>query len=211
MSDIFTKSIELKAEEFANGEIVAYLSTFGNKDRVGDIVEKGAFDEFVSNFDPSSTNLPMLFNHNNSNICGKWNKLEIDDYGLKGYGTIFKDTMWGKEAYSLLNRGILGSVSIGYRVHEQENDGDTRYLKQISLVETSIVLNPANELAKVISVKSDDGFIEVKSLKNVLRDAGLNRREIDALLMGGFSQLKNIRNQKAEVEEVVSVMKGFKF
>ncbi|MFN3895697.1 MAG: HK97 family phage prohead protease [Acinetobacter sp.] len=211
MQNLFTKEFDLKAAESADGEVVAYLTTFKNADQVGDIIETGALDKFVQAFDPETKKLPMLFNHNSSSIVGEWKTLEIDDYGVKGTGILYTETSLGKDIQSLLKRKAVAAVSIGFKSNDYETlKTGGRKFKSIDLVETSIVLNPANKSAVVLSVKSDDGFIETKALKAVLKEAGLNRDEIEALFQQGWKGLKNLRNENAATEEFVAAIKQFK-
>lgn len=214
MSELITKELvfELKSEEVAEGEVVAYLTTFKNEDLVGDIIEVGALDDFVKDFDPEVEKLPMLFNHDSSSIIGEWKTLEIDAYGVKGTGIIYTETTQGKDVLALLRRKAVAAVSIGFKVMEpyERLPSGGRKFKKIGLVETSIVLRPANKSAQVLSVKSEDGFIETKALKTVLKDAGLTRNEIEALFNQGWKGLKNLRNDEAETEEIVTALKQFK-
>lgn len=211
--ELFSEELSLKyaAEGADEGEVVAYLSTFGNVDRVGDIVEVGAFDEYVGSFDPNAKKLPMLYNHDINSIIGEWKTLEIDENGVKGTGVLYTETTQGSDVYKLLKRKAVANVSIGYRVKDFSfRDDGVRLLKKIELAETSIVLNPANPKAKVLSIKSEDGLIEVKALKSVLKDAGLNRNEIEALFNGGFTGLKNLRQEETDLSDLINILTDFK-
>ena len=61
----------------------------------------------------------------------------------------------GRVVPQLKRRGLKG-MSIGYKILEREQRGDTRYLKQIRLFEVSVVNTPMNPLAAVESVKGFD-------------------------------------------------------
>lgn len=210
--ELITKEFALKSAESDNdGEVTAYLTTFENLDAVGDIIKSNALDDFVSSFDPETKKLPMLYNHNTSSILGEWKLLEIDDYGLKGTGILYTETTLGKDVQSLLKRKAVASVSIGFRSSDYNKlPSGGREFNKIDLVETSIVLNPANPQAKVLSVKSDDGFIETKDLKSLLKDAGLTRNEIEALFQSGWKGLVNLRSTETDSEEILSALKTFK-
>lgn len=211
MEELFTKDFDLKAAEGADGEVVAYLTTFENEDKVGDIIKVGALDAFVKNFDPEVQKLPMLYNHNVSSIIGEWKALEVDANGVKGTGILYTETTQGSDVYKLLKREAVASVSIGFRSQDYDVlKSGGRSFNEIELVETSIVLNPANPKAQILSVKSEDGFIQTKSLKAVLKDAGLNRNEIEALFQHGWKGLVNLRANEAEAEDFVSILKDFK-
>lgn len=211
MKELITKKFDLKAAESVDGEIVAYLTTFENEDEVGDIIKRGALDDFVASFDPTKQKLPMLFNHDTSAIVGEWKHLEIDDYGVKGTGILYTETTQGKDVQALLKREALAAVSIGFTSDDYDDlPGGGVAFHKIELVETSIVLRPANKHATVLSVKSEDGFIETKKLKTVLKQAGLKRDEIEALFNFGWKGLVNLRTEDEQTEELVAVLKTFK-
>ncbi|WP_131665006.1 hypothetical protein [Tritonibacter mobilis] len=55
---LITKELPTSVEEVTDdGEVVAYLSTFENSDKVGDVIARGAFDDFIMSFDPEVTKL----------------------------------------------------------------------------------------------------------------------------------------------------------
>lgn len=214
--ELFTKELAIKAEEFANdGEVVAYLSTFKNADKVGDIIEKGAFDQFVKDFDPTAKKLPMLYSHKTENLIGEWVELSVDEHGIKGRGVIYTETTTGKDVHALLKRGALSAVSIGFKSSDYEEiESGGRLFKQVELVETSIVLNPCNPQAEVLSVKSEDGLIQVSELKSVLRNAGMNRSEIEALFNEGWTGIKSLRSSEEfeeKGEDILDILTSFQF
>ena len=67
------------AGEITGKNIEATVTTFGNKDVVNDVIEKGALDKFLKKFDKS---LPMLLNHDTSLIIGKWDRFEKNSTGV---------------------------------------------------------------------------------------------------------------------------------
>lgn len=211
MDEVFTKSYDLEVAESTDGEIVAYLTTFNNPDSVGDIIAPGALDEFVKSFDPDVTKLPMLYEHDTKSVIGEWKTLEIDEVGVKGTGILYTETTLGKDVQALLKRNAVASVSIGFKSNSFDRlSNGGKLFKTIELFETSVVLNPSNKNAKVLYVKSEDGMIETKALKSVLKDAGLTRNEIEALFHSGWKGLKNLRANETGTEELVAVLKSFK-
>jgi HK97 family phage prohead protease len=209
--DLITKQFDLSAEELVDGEVSAYLTTFENSDLVGDVIKTGALDDFVAGFDPELKKLPMLYEHSTASIIGEWKSLEIDEVGLKGTGILYTETSTGKDVQALLKRKALASVSIGFRSSSfEKNDQGGRNFKSVELVETSIVLNPCNTNASVLSVKSEDGMIETKALKTLLKDAGLTRSEINALFDGGWKSLTNLRVETEQTNSLIEALKNFK-
>lgn len=128
-----------------------YLSTYGNADRVGDVIEHGAFDESIK----KKAVVPMLFNHNRDAVIGKL-ELSSDNYGLKVKGTILNDTKDGEQIAGLIEFGALDSMSIGMRVLSYEPIEKTDpwgawLIKKAEVLEGSVVTVPANEQATISS------------------------------------------------------------
>jgi phage head maturation protease len=107
-------------------------------------------------------------------------------------GDLFiKDIAQAKEAYKLLKENVVTGLSIGYRTQEsyREQKSGVRVLTKLDLLEVSLVTFPANEMARVSSVKGlgdisrtfaarlDQATTEIKNditarrLSNILRQA----------------------------------------
>ena len=215
---LITKSIETPLEihkfDGDEGAITAYVTTFGNTDKVGDIVAPGALDEFVNRFkNTPNAQLPMLWQHNQDEMIGVWNKFDINSRGVKGTGEIFTDVTRGNDVRNLIKRGAVGSVSIGFRSsdYERRNNDEGFIFKEIELVETSVVINPANSKAKIVSAKTEDGKIDLKAIEECLRDAGLSRKESKALISEGKPGLRDAvlaEMKSTELFQSISQMLG---
>jgi len=177
-----------------DGQITAYLTTFGNLDVVNDVIMPGALDKFVEKFNNGEAGvLRMLFQHERMEIIGTWDKLEIDAKGVIGTGTLFADVSRGKDVKVLLKRGVLNAVSIGFKASKYEyNEFDGRDFHEIELTETSVVDTGANNQALIISVKNEDGGVNVRNLETVLRDAGLSRREAKQISSVAKKELNSV-------------------
>ena len=165
--------IKAEDEDEKYGYISGYASTFGNVDSVGDKVAKGAFAISIA------TKMPkMLWQHDRWQPIGSWTDAKEDDYGLWVQGRILKTVPQGLTAFNLLKEEAISGLSIGYRVQDYEYDNDTGIytLKQVNLLEVSVVTFPANELAEVANVKSayflqhDEHRNFQKSAENLLQD-----------------------------------------
>lgn len=212
MSRVFSKSLSVTVDEHKDGEIEAYITTFNTVDNVGDIFLPEAFDSFLASFDPAKKKLPMLWEHNVSDLVGEWVDLVKDNFGIKAKGIIYTDTTKGKDTWSLLKRKAVDGVSIGYTSDQYAwNDHGGLTFARANLVETSVVLKACNDLASVTSVKSADGMIETAKLKSLLKDGGLSREEISALFNEGWKGLKNLRMQDQQEESIINALKAFKF
>lgn len=185
--------LNLKNLEQDERSFSGYGSTFGNVDRVGDIVEKGAFSKSLDKHTTDGTMPAMLLHHDMHRPIGVWTKMEEDEKGLAVEGKLTKGVRDADEAYALLKDGALHSMSIGYRVVREEYDrkSGVNHLHEISLHELSLVTIPANAAAIVGGVKDDDGIPNIRELERVLREAGLSRREAKAFLAEGFKALRS--------------------
>lgn len=138
-------TIEVKAlAESSEGAFFGDLSVYGNVDDVGDIVERGAFDECLR----VKTHYPLLWQHDMTEPIGSFDVVSADGDALKIDGKFNLQTRRGAEAYALLRKNDVNGLSIGYTVDNYEYDPDgIRHLQKVVLHEGSFVTFPANRLA----------------------------------------------------------------
>jgi HK97 family phage prohead protease len=192
---------EIKAEGQA-GEITGYGSVFGNVDSYGDIVDSKAFNKSLS-----KRGLPvMLWQHDQTQPIGVWESAEPDERGLKLKGRLFIDEISkAKEAYALVKNGAIKGLSIGFMTKKSEagKEGE-RVLTEVDLLEVSLVTFPANEKAKVTSVKSLPQT--ERDFEKFLRDAGFSNEASKAIVAKGFrSHIREPR--EVAQDEVVNGLK----
>lgn len=171
----------------ANGSFAGYGSIFGNIDAYGDVVAKGAFSQSLESWKASGKYPPMLLQHGMAEDglpVGKWTLMREDDKGLYVEGRLINmDTERGKSIYGALSEGVLDGLSIGYRVREFSQrtraEEPRRTLKAVDLVELSIVTMPANDKARISSVKSltDLCADDFRDIEAILRTKGLSRAD----------------------------------
>ena len=213
--ELITKSSDIPFEiqkfDGDEGKLVAYVTTFNNADSVGDIMAPGSLDKFVKRFNDEEKQLPMLWQHNNNELIGQWTKFEINSRGVKGYGEIFTDVTRGNDVRNLIKRGAVGSVSIGFRSKNYEElENGARLFKEIDLMETSVVINPANSRARIVSAKNEDGTINAKRLDEALRLAGLSRSERRLVLTGKARELQDALRSESVKNELIARLKSDK-
>ena len=77
-----TKEINRDGQKF--GIIKGYASTYGNIDRGGDIIEKGAFSASIDRYKRTNRPITMLFQHSGGKVIGGFpiDKVQDDDKGL---------------------------------------------------------------------------------------------------------------------------------
>lgn len=160
---ITLEGIEFKASSHEKGVIEGYAATFGNIDRHGDIIQKGAFSG-------GRKRIPIFGMHNPREGIGTGTVTE-DEKGLKIRIKLAVDNADSAilreralEYYAMAKEGIIERMSIGFATLDREwinkkvngVDRQVRLIKKVDLMETSLVPIPANDLARVTSVKSAD-------------------------------------------------------
>lgn len=192
--------LEVKADP-DTGIVEGYGSIFGNVDLGGDVVAKGAFAESLR----TRSQVPMLWQHDPSDVRGLWTEMSEDDRGLRMKGQVAVDTTAGRDAVALMRMGAIKGLSIGFMTNDDEYDDKTgvRTIKSADLWEVSLVTFPMNPEAQVASVKSVQEIDEMNEVdaERWMREAfGASRQEAKALI----HRLKALgaRRQAEEVEAV---------
>ncbi|MDD2869739.1 phage major capsid protein [Neomegalonema sp.] len=147
---------EVKFSTSEAGLLSGYASVFGGEpDSYGDIIARGAFTASLRQHKAAGGAPLLLWQHDPSEPIGAWTELQEDQTGLFVSGRLVLDTRRGSEAYALLKAGALNGLSIGYRAKSHERrPGGGRLLKEIDLIEISLVSIPAASAARVTSVKA---------------------------------------------------------
>ncbi len=187
MNDLKFLPIEFDAKAIKDdGSFEGYASTFGNVDQGYDVVMPGAFARSLK--DRPAFRIKMLWQHNPSEPIGAWTEAKEDDKGLFVKGALLKDVQKGAEAYTLMKAGAIDSMSIGYRTLESEyTNAGVRQLKELGLMEISLVTFPMNEQATVTTVKND---WNERDLENVLREAGMSKEFAKRVTLHGLKRAK---------------------
>lgn len=136
-----------------------HLAAFGNKDFDGDVIEKGAFKNWLEQ--SKAETIPVFWGHDYNTPVGVFpiKEMKEDDYGLFVKGILPKDDSFvSGRIIPQMSIGSVGKMSIGYRTKDFNYDGGTRILKDIDLFEGSLVALPANPNASITSYKSITTF-----------------------------------------------------
>ena len=172
-----TFETEIKSD--AQGVFTGYGSIFGNEDQGNDIMQKGAFTKSLVNRPVSK--VKMLYQHKTDEPIGVFTDMYEDSKGLFVKGQLAMGTQKGREAYELLKMGALDGMSIGFRADPEkqgynENKRGVRTLKEVDLMEISLVTFPMNESALIETVKGNAK--NIREWEKILREAGnLSRTE----------------------------------
>ena len=162
------------------GKFEGYGSIFGNKDLGNDVVMEGAFSKSLRSRKPKGVKL--LWQHKQDMPIGVFESIKEDGDGLRVKGSLALGTQQGREAYELLKMGALDGLSIGYKADPKKQEYDERrrrrMLKEVDLMEISLVTFPMNPKARVSAVKGLDGK---DAITGTIRDWEDHLREVCGL------------------------------
>lgn len=142
------------------GSIEGLAWPFGTPDRVGDVIEKGAFSG-------ARAPLPMLFGHDPNDPVGVWSEATEAADGLRLKGRLLVDEVArAREVHALVKSGAVGGLSIGFITRKAEPRKGGRTIKALELVECSLVAIPMHPGARVTSAKSAAQALALADLLN---------------------------------------------
>jgi HK97 family phage prohead protease len=160
---IVTRSFKLRGAESLNdaGEFVGWASVYSTRDAYDDEVAPGCFAKSLAD----SATRPLLWSHDPRESIGLV-ELEETPRGLKMRGKLDMAVARAREIHSLMRNGVVRGASIGFVPvrYEPLKGGGMRFL-EAKLLEVSLTVLPANELAQVTAVKSVSK--ETKDMENV--------------------------------------------
>ena len=198
-------AVDSEDEEY--GTFEGYGSIFGNTDLGNDIVAKGAFSKSVKK--TGALGVKLLYQHKSDMPIGVYESIEEDEKGLKIRGRLAMKTQLGRETYELMKMGALDGLSIGFRISPKGQSYDkagARVIKEVELMEISVVTFPMNPKAKVQAVKGQE--LSIREWENGLRDAfSLSRSEAKMAakaVMDAFTQ----RDAEVEMQPDVDAIKN---
>lgn len=186
--EIRSSHVELRAE--GDGRtFTGYAAVFNEPSLplpFTEIVQPGAFKRSLQ----SRNRMMLLWNHDTSNPLASTRNGSLqmveDARGLKVTATL-PDTTLGRDIAELVRTGVVDAMSFGFSVKKDSwsQDGQTRYLEDVSLYEVSLVSTPAYEQTSgTVAVRSADG-LSADALADALQKLELGE-ELDseqALLM----------------------------
>ncbi len=165
MTEIVHKNYNGLSRHDNEGYLHALVSTFSEKDSHGDIIMPGAFKESIHRCKKNKKFPPGLYQHDVKLPVAKTVDAWEDDVGLHVIAKFNLDTQRGRDTFSDIKAGILTEYSIGFRIIDFKNKGNSREIYQVDWMEWSPVFMGANRNTETISIK--DGFsIEASQQKN---------------------------------------------
>lgn len=203
------KQVAFKMDEVDDeqGVFKGYASTY-DLDRGGDIIVKGAFDKTLAT---NAAQVKILWQHKQDQPIGRPVVMRTDENGLYVEGKV-SDTALGRDAKTLMKDGVINSMSIGFITKESDynNDG-VRLIKELELVEFSLVTYPMNEKAIITQVKN---ALDVRELESILREAGYSKAQATKMASVSIKSLREADEEsksRAELNQLLTNLKGFPY
>lgn len=196
-------AIEVKFDDEKRGVFSGYASKFGGVDSYGDTIVAGAYKKTLKKRERP---VQLRWNHY-GDVIGKWTRIEEDENGLYVEGELTPGHSKASDVYALLKHGAVTGLSIGYRPVQIRELGDgKRELKEIDLIEISVVESPADNAAHVGDVKSViDSAESLKEIESILRESGgFSRNDATALV----ARIKSLAHGDRETETQTAVIAG---
>lgn len=126
-----------------------YASVFDRVDRGGDVVRAGAFRQSLQR----NEKVPLLWQHQAGRVVGSIEHLAEDRRGLQVIGRLHDDE-FGRILARELEQGRLSGLSFGYRVRSAEQSARAREIRDLDLLEVSLVRRPMQPLACIHKIAS---------------------------------------------------------
>ena len=192
------EAAEVKFSADKPGFFAGYASKFHGIDAYGDTILPGAY---AKTLEGRTRPVQMRWNHRGP-VIGKFTTIKEDGVGLYVEGELTPGHSVAEDARASMKHGAVTGLSIGYRIPEggsEKSEHGGRLLKQIDLVEISVVESPADVNAQISNVKSaieDSGSL--KDIEAILRDAGgFSRADACALV----ARIKSMQQSDSAAED----------
>ncbi len=200
----------MEADE--DGSFEGYASVFNNKDLGNDVIMEGAFSKSIHKKKPKQ--IKLLYQHKTDEPIGVIDDVMEDKRGLKVKGRLAMNTQKGREVYELMKMGALDSMSIGYRLNPKSYHYDDkekkRVIKEVDLMEISMVTFPMNPKAKVTKVKLAE--MNVREIEHYLRDAGMSgsvaKQSANILYKSFNPELNEQRDVVDSIKHLINLIKN---
>lgn len=153
------------AQSGDQGQFVALVSVFGNKDSVGDVVMPGAFTDTLAQWKASGNPIPVIWSHDWADPfshIGYALDAQETDAGLQITGQLDMDNAKAEQVFRLLKSGRVTQFSFAYDVEEgawvestSDGQAESHYeLRKLKLHEVGPTLVGANQETELLAVKA---------------------------------------------------------
>ena len=145
--DFLTSTLSPRERE-KGVRFAGYAAVFDRGDRGGDVVRPGAFAASLK----TRGEVPLLWQHRAGVVIGTIEHLSEDARGLRVIGRLSGGSD-ARRVADLLGNGSIDGLSFGYRVRETATCGSLRELREVELIEVSVVADPMQPRARIHAIE----------------------------------------------------------
>ncbi|EEZ85515.1 hypothetical protein VME_45770 [Vibrio harveyi 1DA3] len=159
----------------------------------------------------------LLWQHDIKSPIGVWLDMREDSKGLWAKGKLTKGVQLADEALLLMKDGALKGLSIGYFSNDEEYSSEQKanLLKQVDLLETSLVTFPCNDQSQVESIKTmirNGDMPTEREFEKALKDLGFSQKMAKQIIAKGYkSTAANDpiyeQEQAEKLDEILDLLK----
>lgn len=205
---IFQKADFQLFPDEGEGIISGYASKYNGVDSYGDTILPGAYDDIIS-----AGQMPkMFFNHKTSGLpLGDWLRMEGREDGLFMKGRLDFSVPGARNIYDAIKAGRVDGLSVSIEIPDdgyEYKDPDAWWSgctisKVAGLREISICTFPADNAARISSVKSEDlpEINTIRDIEKTLRDAGFSKKAAGAFIAAARSVFQSEKSQRDAREQ----------
>ena len=194
----FTKELPTADEKIDSIYISGYASS-SNVDRAGDVIPSSVWEAGIKNY---LKNPVLLAYHDHDDPVGRTVEHKIDAGGLWIKARISA----AAEVFNLVKDGILTAFSVGFRVLDAEYNSATELfvIKELELLEISVVAVPCNQDTVFSLSKSFDSEEDYKSFKSQFAPTSESAKGLESSTEAGSTTLKEIGMDPKVLEQMLA-------
>lgn len=196
----FNSAFSIKSDSSTDSSIYieGYASTV-DTDRHGDVVPMSVWESGIKNY---LKNPVILAYHDHSQPIGRMVEYKTDTTGLWIKARISS----AAKQFQLIKDGILTAFSIGFRVMDAEynSSAEVFLIKELELVEVSVVSVPANQNTLFDLSKAFDNAEDYKSFKEQFAPKGSSAKGLESSTEANSKSQKEWNMNPEEIKQMLA-------
>ena len=174
INSAFTTKELSSADEPIDSIYIEGLASTSDVDRMGDVIPPSVWERGMENY---LKNPIILAYHEHDDPCGRMTEHKITDAGLWIKARISA----AAEVFDLVRDGVLTAFSVGFRIKDAEYNAaaEVFLIKEVELIEISVVSVPANQNTLFSLSKAFDNAEEYKQFKEQFVKVGASAKELE--------------------------------